>query len=86
MSFEERMPKGSISLDPLQPQSTSKAYAMRDQAYEDLEMAKERPMEREISSSVASQGPKGLGNQLIDGLCILLNISSTVTLVFLNKR
>ncbi|KAH8776133.1 triose-phosphate transporter family-domain-containing protein [Hyaloscypha finlandica] len=58
---------------------------MRDQAYKDVEMAKQKLMKGEIPSRDASQGRKGLGKRLIDGGCILLNIASTVTLVFLNK-
>jgi solute carrier family 35 protein E3 len=58
---------------------------MRDQAYKDVEMAKEKLMRGEIPLRDASQGRKALGKQLIDGGCILLNIASTVTLVFLNK-
>jgi solute carrier family 35 protein E3 len=58
---------------------------MRDQAYKDIEMAKEKLMKGEIPSRDASQGRMGLGKRLIDGGCILLNIASTVTLVFLNK-
>jgi solute carrier family 35, member E3 len=58
---------------------------MRDQAYKDVEMAKEKLMKGEIPSRDASQGRMGLGKRLIDGGYILLNIASTVTLVFLNK-
>ena len=35
--------------------------------------------------AVAAQSPKGLRKQVIDVACIGLNITSTVTLVFLNK-
>jgi hypothetical protein len=73
------------SLEQLPPQSTTTANAMRDQAYEDVEMAKEKLIKGEIPLSAASPGLKGTGKQLIDGACILLNIASTVTLVFLNK-
>ena len=58
---------------------------MRDPAYEDVEMVKEKLMKGEIPLSASSPGPKGTGKQLIDGAYILLNIASTVTLVFLNK-
>lgn len=75
----------TIGLNQLDPPSTTIAHAMRDQAFEDVEMAKEKRMEGEITSSAVSQVPKGLGKQLIDGACILLNIASTVTLVFLNN-
>ncbi len=58
---------------------------MRDQAYKDVEMAKERVMRRELSSQDASPAKKGSGKQMIDAGCILLNILTTVTLLFLNK-
>ena len=48
-------------------------------------MAKEKLMKGETPLSASPPGPKGIGKQLIDGACILLNIASTVTLVFLNK-
>jgi len=77
--------RGSSSLEHLQPQTTTIAYAMTDRAYEDMEMAKEKLMKGETPLSASSPGPKGTVKQLIDSACILLNIASTVTLVFLNK-
>ncbi len=80
-----RVTRGSFSLEQLSPQSTTTANAMRDQAYEDVEMAKEKLIKGETPLSAASPGLNGTGKQLVDGACILLNIASTVTLVFLNK-
>jgi solute carrier family 35 protein E3 len=58
---------------------------MRDQAYEDVEMAKEKVMRGESPSQDALPSKRGTGKQVIDAGCILLNILTTVTLLFLNK-
>jgi hypothetical protein len=58
---------------------------MKDQAYEDVETAKEKLMKGEMPSRDAPSAQKGLRKQVIDTSCILLNIASTVTLIFLNK-
>ena len=79
------MTRGSFSLEHLQSQPTTVAHAMRDQVYKDVEMAKEKLMKGEVPLSALSPGPKRARKQLVDGACILLNIASTVTLVFLNK-
>lgn len=53
---------------------------------DDEEMIKENPRKGENAASKdASPAQSGLRKQLFDGGCILLNIASTVTLVFLNK-
>jgi hypothetical protein len=53
---------------------------------EDVEMTKKKLLRGETPSiRDVSPAQKGLRKQLIDTACILLNISSTVTLVFLNK-
>jgi solute carrier family 35 protein E3 len=53
---------------------------------EDVETTKKKLLKGEKPSMKdVSPTQKGLRKQLIDGACILLNIASTVTLVFLNK-
>jgi solute carrier family 35 protein E3 len=57
-----------------------------DQPNEDVERTNKKLLEGEKPSRKdVSPIQKGLRKQLIDGACILLNIASTVTLVFLNK-
>lgn len=58
---------------------------MRDQAYEDVEMAKEKVMRGEPPSQDVLTAKRASGKQVIDAGCILLNILTTVTLLFLNK-
>lgn len=58
---------------------------MRDQAYEDVEMAKEKVIRGEAPSHDALPAKGTTGKQVIDAGCILLNILTTVTLLFLNK-
>ena len=41
--------------------------------------------EQTAAVAVPAESPKGLRKQAIDVACIMLNITSTVTLVFLNK-
>lgn len=72
-------------VDHLRLQSSESAIVMRDQAYEDVEMAKEEVMRGESPSQVASTAKRASGKQVIDAGCILLNILTTVTLLFLNK-
>ncbi len=53
---------------------------------EDVEMTNKKLLKGEkLSIKDVSSTQKGLRKQVIDGGCILLNIASTVTLVFLNK-
>lgn len=53
---------------------------------EDVEMTKKKLLKGEKPSiKDVSPTQKGLRKQIVDGACILLNIASTVTLVFLNK-
>ena len=58
---------------------------MRDQAYEDVEMAKEKVMRGEPPLHDGLPAKRASGKQVIDAGCILLNILTTVTLLFLNK-
>lgn len=48
-------------------------------------MAKEKLMKGEMLSGDAPSAQKRLRKQVIDTGCIMLNIASTVTLIFLNK-
>jgi len=52
---------------------------------EDIEMGKRLLDEEKDGLKHPEVAPQGARKQLIDGACILLNITSTVTLVFLNK-
>ena len=59
-----------------------------DEPEEDIEMSKRRLLKDETpeeKSKNASLAKKGLRSNIVDGACILLNIASTVVLVFLNK-
>lgn len=59
-----------------------------DEPEEDIEMSKRRLLKDETQELHSSNGPpskKGLQSNVVDGACILLNIASTVVLVFLNK-
>jgi solute carrier family 35 protein E3 len=58
---------------------------MRDQAYEDVEMAKEKAIKGEPPSQDALTAKRASGKQVIDAGCILLNILTTVTLLFLSR-
>ncbi|OWP02782.1 solute carrier family 35 member E [Marssonina coronariae] len=60
--------------------------ASRQRKDEDLEMSRTGLIDGEVhEDKVLPANPPSLRSKLIDGLCILLNIASTVTLVFLNK-
>jgi hypothetical protein len=76
---------GNVSLNFLQPQSTRISFIMRGQDYDDVEMVKEKLARGASLFPDAPSARTGLRKQVIDGACILLNIASTVTLVFLNK-
>ena len=57
---------------------------------EDIEMSKKTLLAEELKEEPSAPKEhmkplKGLRSKLVDGACILLNIASTVTLVFLNK-
>ncbi|PBP26353.1 putative solute carrier family 35 member E3 [Diplocarpon rosae] len=53
---------------------------------EDLEMSQTGLIDGEVHEDKSlPASPQSLRSKLVDGLCILLNITSTVTLVFLNK-
>jgi len=56
---------------------------------QDIELSakllKDDEKEKPAAVAIAAQSPKGFRKQVIDVACILLNIISTVTLVFLNK-
>lgn len=57
-----------------------------DESEEDIEMSKTGLLQEE--PKVKDNGPavkRGLRSNIVDGACILLNIASTVVLVFLNK-
>ena len=58
-----------------------------DESEEDIEMGKARLLEEEPPANKNPPPPpkKGLRSNIVDGACILLNIASTVVLVFLNK-
>lgn len=59
-----------------------------DESEEDIEMSKRRLFKDETpeeKSNNVSPAKKGLRSNIVDGACILLNIASTVVLVFLNK-
>jgi hypothetical protein len=57
-----------------------------DESEDDIELRKRGlfPLETEASVHVPP-AKKGLRSTIVDGACILLNIASTVVLVFLNK-
>jgi len=52
---------------------------------EDIEMGKRLLDEEKDAVKDMADVPTGTRKQIIDGACIILNIASTVTLVFLNK-
>ncbi|TVY90148.1 Solute carrier family 35 member E3 [Lachnellula willkommii] len=60
-----------------------------ENAGEDVEMStrllNDDSKEQPAAVAVTAESPKGLRKQIIDVACIMLNITSTVTLVFLNK-
>jgi hypothetical protein len=57
-----------------------------DESEGDIEMGKTRLLEDEQPASMNPPPPKkGPRSDIVDGACILLNIASTVVLVFLNK-
>lgn len=60
-----------------------------ENAREDVEMSTrlldDDSKEQPAAVAMTAESPKGLRKQVIDVACIMLNITSTVTLVFLNK-
>lgn len=61
-----------------------------DSAEADLEMSRTGLLKDDVKDEDkvmdgGNEGKKGLRTQILDGACIGLNITSTVTLVFLNK-
>jgi hypothetical protein len=57
------------------------------ESQEDIELAKASLLDQDDArmGSKGKETPRGLQKTLIDGACIVLNIASTVFLVFLNK-
>jgi hypothetical protein len=56
-----------------------------DEQKEDVEMSKPGLLRDESKFKENDPAKKGLRSNIVDGACILLNIASTVVLVFLNK-
>jgi solute carrier family 35 protein E3 len=57
-----------------------------DEPEKDIEMSKTGLLQDETKASSNGQpAKKGARTGIVDGACILLNIASTVVLVFLNK-
>jgi solute carrier family 35 protein E3 len=56
-----------------------------DRDDEDLEMSNMKLLEEDVVAEKDTPLPRSLRAKALDGACIILNITSTVTLVFLNN-
>lgn len=78
----------SVNAHPKYP-SDLPAMTSLDGHEEDLEMSRRKLLNNELvekrNDDLSSPSIQGLRSSIVDGACILLNIVSTVVLVFLNK-